>query len=68
LFRLLRALCSVGIFVESEGEIGANPLSRCLRRDAPDSVRATVLVAGAEHYQAWGDLLHSIKTGVPVPF
>ena len=40
LYRLLRALASVGIFVEIEDhQFGLTPLAACLRGDAPDSIR-----------------------------
>ena len=43
LFRLLRALESVGIFVEvSPGYFSNTPMSNCLRKGLPDSQWATV--------------------------
>nr|WP_202978865.1 methyltransferase [Halomicronema hongdechloris] len=64
LYRLLRALASVGIFVEQDpGEFALTPLAYYLRSDVPDSLRAMALMNGEEHYQAWGNLLHSIQTG-----
>jgi hypothetical protein len=63
LARLLRALTSVGVVAESDGAYALAPLGRCLAQDAPDGVRASVLFAGAEQYQAWGELLHSVQTG-----
>jgi O-methyltransferase domain/Dimerisation domain len=65
LARLLRALVSAGVFVESDGAFGQTALSRCLLPGEPGSVRASVMVAGAQHYRAWGDLLYSVKTGEP---
>ena len=36
----------------------------CLRRDAPNSVRSTVLLFGSENFwTTWGDLLHCVRTG-----
>jgi len=63
LARLMRALCSAGLFERIDNGFVATALGRCLVRDAPDSVRASVLVAGAEQYRAWGELLHSVQTG-----
>lgn len=64
LYRLLRALASVGIFAEdAEGRFGLTPLAECLRSDAPGSQRALAIMSGEEHYKAWGELLYSIQTG-----
>ena len=40
LYRVLRALSSVGLFAESDGRFGSTPLSGYLRTDAPTSLRA----------------------------
>ncbi|HVT04923.1 MAG TPA: methyltransferase [Thermoanaerobaculia bacterium] len=65
LYRVLRALASVGVFVEDEKKaFSLTPLSETLRTDAPGSLRAFATVElGEEHYPAWGDLMHSVKTG-----
>ena len=65
LYRVLRALASVGVFVEDEKRgFTLTPLSETLRTDAPGSLRAFATVElGEEHYPAWGELLHSVKTG-----
>ena len=65
LYRLLRALASVGIVTaEQEGRFGLTPLSETLVTDAPGSLRwFTVSELGQEHYPAWGNLMHSVKTG-----
>src|SRR5947209_7493440 len=63
LYRLLRALASVGVFAErSDQRFGLTPLAEPLRADAPDSKRAMVLMMGEEHYRAWGELLFSVET------
>ncbi len=63
LYRLLRMLASVGIFVEdSQGRFGLTPLAQCLV-DGPGSQRAAALMMGEEHFRAWGDLEHCIRTG-----
>ena len=65
LYRLLRALASVGI-VKSENDRGFSltPLSELLVTDAPGSMRWFVVSElGQEHYPAWGNLMHSAKTG-----
>jgi SAM-dependent methyltransferase len=65
LFRVLRALASVGIFTHDEqNRFGDTPLLQTLRSDVPGSLRAFAMTElGEEHYPAWGDLLHSVKTG-----
>ena len=64
LFRLLRALASIGVFAEtSPRTFGLTPLADALRSDAPRSVRDMARMAGGEQFQAWGDLLYSVKTG-----
>lgn len=65
LYRVLRALASVGIFTESEKSgFALTPLAETLRTGVPGSLRAFATVElGEEHYPAWGELLHSVKTG-----
>jgi ubiquinone/menaquinone biosynthesis C-methylase UbiE len=65
LYRALRGLASVGIFVEDNQKRFANtPLSETLRSDVPGSLRAMAMVElGQEHFPAWGNLMHSVKTG-----
>lgn len=65
LFRVLRALASVGILTQSDdSRFGLTPLSETLRSDVPGSLRAFATVElGDDHYEGWGNLLHSVKTG-----
>ncbi len=64
LFRLLRALASVGVFAEdSGGRFGMTPLADCLRGDVPGSQRAMAVMAGEEHFRSYGELLYSVRTG-----
>jgi hypothetical protein len=65
LYRLLRALASVGIFVEEEDQrFSLTALGDSLRSDVPDSVAAWAIYVGQPYYrEAWSDLLYSIKTG-----
>ncbi len=65
LFRVLRALASVGIFTQDEqNRFGDTPLLQTLRSDVPGSLRSFAMTElGEEHYPAWGDLLHSVQTG-----
>jgi len=64
LYRLLRALASVGIFRESEGQhFELTPLAEPLRSHVPGSQCSMALMMGEEHYTAWGNLADTIRTG-----
>jgi SAM-dependent methyltransferase len=67
LYRLLRALASVGVLAESsDRRFTLTPMGQLLRRDHPQSL------AGYAHFTAhdstwrpWGQLNYSVKTGLP---
>ena len=65
LYRLLRALASVGVLREHEGRrFGLTPLGAYLRTDSPDSLAGWAAFIGRPYYwQAWSSLLDSVKTG-----
>lgn len=65
LYRLLRLLASAGVFAEAEpGRFELTPLAATLRTDTSDSVRDWALfIAAPPIWAAWGNLLHSIRTG-----
>jgi hypothetical protein len=64
LYRLLRGLASVGVFAEDgAGKFALTPLAELLRTGVPGSQRSLALMMGEEHYHAWGELEHSIRTG-----
>jgi len=65
LYRLLRALVSVGIFARrGEHEFALTPLGDALRADHPRSARAFTLFFGSPvHWAVNGDLLRSVETG-----
>lgn len=65
LYRVLRALASVGMLAShKDRRFGLTPLSELLVTDAPGSMRWFVVSElGQEHYPAWGNLMHSVKTG-----
>ena len=67
LYRVLRAVASAGVFTENDGKTFANtPMSETLRADHPQSVRdLTIWMNEPEHWKVYGDLMHSVKTGVP---
>ena len=65
LYRVIRALASVGIFAEDEQRrFSLTPIATTLQSDVPGSLRAwAILVLGEEDYQAWGDLMYTVRTG-----
>jgi methylase of polypeptide subunit release factors len=65
LYRLMRALASVGIFAQDEqGRFALTPVGATLRTDVPGSLRAWVLLhLGEEYYRAGGDVMHTLRTG-----
>ena len=67
LYRLLRALASIGIFAETaSGMFELNPPARLLQQDVPGSLKSTALLYGDEvFWTAYGGMLHSVRTGEP---
>ncbi len=66
LYRVLRALASVGIFAQdTQGRFLLTPQANQLRSDVADSQRSFAIMMGAEFDKAWGELLHSVRTGEP---
>ncbi len=64
LYRLLRALASVGIFAEDDHHrFHLTPMAECLRSGVPGSVRALAIMRGEWQYESWGQLIHSVRTG-----
>jgi hypothetical protein len=64
LFRLLRALASLGVFAEEPGQqFRLTPPAELLRRDVPGSQWAMAVMMGEEHFRAWSELLYSVRTG-----
>jgi len=65
LYRVLRALASLGIFAETDpGWFTLTPLAEPLQRDVPGSLWGSALVYGAGWFwQPCGELLHSVRTG-----
>lgn len=64
LYRVLRALASVGIFSESgDRKFSLTPMAENLRSDIPGSQRSFAIMSGTEFFQTWGSLLHSVRTG-----
>jgi hypothetical protein len=68
LYRVLRALSSVGIFAERENrQFELTPLAEYLKTDVPGSLRAIAIMFGGENWrwQPWGEILYSVKTKKP---
>lgn len=67
LYRVLRALASIGVFTEQEErKFALTPTAQPLRSDAPNSLRDVAIFWGEDwHWQVWGKILHSVRTGKP---
>ena len=66
LYRVLRALASIGVFNESAPRTFANtPLSECLRPGVPGSQHAGALMIADLGYASFGELEWSVATGQP---
>jgi hypothetical protein len=66
LFRLMRALASVGVFSYVRADrFALSRLAESLQTEVRGSLRAMVITLGEIHYQACGNLLHSVQTGSP---
>jgi precorrin-6B methylase 2 len=65
LYRLLRALASIGLLEEGANRTFAlTPLAQPLRHDAPGSLKSTALLYGdTVFWSAYGQMLHSVLTG-----
>lgn len=64
LYRMLRALASIGVFEELDGQrFGTTPLGRTLE-ERPGSLRYFAMTQlGQEHYAAWEKFPFSVRTG-----
>lgn len=67
LYRLLRALASLGLFAETaDGAFALTPLAEHLQTDAARSLRSLAILYGEEWlWPAYGRMLYSIQTGRP---
>jgi len=67
LYRVLRALASLGVFAETaDGSFAMTPLARALCSDASGSLRDVAVLYGDEWlWRAYGRMLHSVRTGQP---
>ena len=69
LYRVLRALASVGIFEETKGrQFKLTPLAATLRTGVTGSMSAPAMMMVENYmFDAWNELLHGVKVG-EVPF
>jgi SAM-dependent methyltransferase len=64
LYRLLRALASLGIFRETQsGTFALTPKAEYLRSDNKEGIRDCAVMVNEDLYDVWGDILHSVRTG-----
>lgn len=63
--QLCRYLVGLGIFDQSGDRLSLTPPGRMLLSGTPDSLNDLVIMYGEEFYQAWGNLLHNVRTGEP---
>ena len=63
--RVMRALCSLGVFAEScTGDFSLNSTAELLRSDVPGSSRAAVWMSvGDVRWRCWSDLLGTVRSG-----
>lgn len=65
LYRLLRALASLGIFRETGARVfELTPVAALLASDHPHSMRPMALMLGEVNYPAWGNAYRAIQDGV----
>lgn len=64
LYRVMRALSTVGIFVEHEGRhFSLTSVGKTLRTDHPQSMRYMAIFQSTFNWEHWGELEHCVKTG-----
>lgn len=65
LYRLLRALASLGIFAETDRPrtFAHTKLSEALRSNVPGSMHGLATMSGLLHARAWPDAAHAVRTG-----
>ena len=63
--RLMQAWCLLGLLRQDDdpGRHHGTPLLELLGKDSPRSLAGMARLYGQEYYQAWGQLLHTVRTG-----
>jgi len=68
LFRLLRAMASIGLARDDgDGRFTLTAAGALLRPGVPGSMRGMALHIGTQLWPAWGQLAASVRTGAPPP-
>ncbi len=67
LYRILRTLSSIGIFIETTGkQFGLTPQAALLVTDTPGSLHSFALFSGDPwHSDTWKEILYSVREGKP---
>lgn len=66
LYRVMRALASIGVFTEtSPRHFTLNDEGRMLRSDSPSSFKHFITLNGLEHIKLFAELLYNVQTGQP---
>jgi hypothetical protein len=67
LYRVMRALASVGLFEEmSPRTFGLTPAGQLLRKGVPGGMRDMALwITSPFHFRVYAELMHSVRTGQP---
>ena len=66
LVRLARVLADLGVLaLDNDGRIRITEVGAPLQTSIPGSLHSMILTMGEEHYQAWGKLIESIRSGRP---
>lgn len=67
LYRVLRALASIGVFAEGPPRtFRLTPTAELLRSDVEGSLRDVAIFMGEDwHWSVWGQTLYSVRTGEP---
>ncbi|HUE82338.1 MAG TPA: methyltransferase [Pyrinomonadaceae bacterium] len=64
LYRLLRALASVGLFTEGEQRhFALTPIGACLQTEIPGSMRPLAILITDFDWEPWKQMLYSVQTG-----
>lgn len=66
LYRFCRALAGLGVLrAHPGGAFSLTEMGRTLRSDAPNTLRWGIMLHGGETFRAWGNVLHTVRTGKP---
>ncbi len=68
LYRIMRAVASVGVFTEQDDrKFALNPIAETLLSNTPNSLRDLTIFMGEDwHWEVWGKTLFSVRTGKSV--